>query len=211
MEGPLERGVLVAWVLEFEESEGQAVYEDDHVRAAVLALFDDCELVERQPLVVVWVVEVKEPSQGVANRSVGVAILDGHALGDELVDSQVLGEGVLRLGPKDLGHDSVHRFLGKVAVDAGDGVVEPLGQDDFVPARALLGVATGSDVRSVEGVVAEGSEDIEGRVLDNGFVDTGHEASTSSAAAGTRIRPERSAGRRVSRSISRFLDSRARL
>ena len=133
VEGALKRGVLIARVLKFEESERQAVDEDDHVGAAIASLFDDCELIEGKPLVVVWVVEVDEPCQPVTDGAVGMAEFDRDALGDELVESEVLGERVLRLGPEDLGHDSVHRFLGKVAVDAGHGVVEPLGQDDFIP------------------------------------------------------------------------------
>ena len=61
VEGAVERGVLVAGVLQFDHAERQAVDEDHDVGPAVRLVLDDRELVHRQPVVGVGVVEVDQP------------------------------------------------------------------------------------------------------------------------------------------------------
>ena len=58
VEGAVERGVLVAGVLQFDDADGQAVEEHDDVGAAVVAVLDDGELVDGEPVVGADVVEV---------------------------------------------------------------------------------------------------------------------------------------------------------
>ena len=79
VERAVERRVLVAGVLEFDDAERQAVDEDHHVRPAVRLVLDDGELVDRQPVVGIGIVEVDQPHLFAADGAVSRRDLDRHA------------------------------------------------------------------------------------------------------------------------------------
>ena len=58
----------------------KAVDEEHHVRPAVVLVLDDRELVDRQPVVVVRIVEVDHPRLRAADGAVLRAVLDRHAV-----------------------------------------------------------------------------------------------------------------------------------
>ena len=70
VEGAVERGVLVAGVLEFDHAKRQAVDEDHDVGPAVRLVLDHGELVDRQPVIGVGVVEVDKPDLLAADGAV---------------------------------------------------------------------------------------------------------------------------------------------
>ncbi len=59
-EGVPHRGVLLGRVLELQDGQRQAVHEQHDLRAPLVLAFHDGELVDRQPVVVGWVVEVEQ-------------------------------------------------------------------------------------------------------------------------------------------------------
>ena len=70
VERAVERRVLVAGVLQLDHAERQAVDEDHHVGPAVRLVLDDRELVHRQPVVGVGIVEVDQADAVAADRAV---------------------------------------------------------------------------------------------------------------------------------------------
>ena len=81
IEGPFEGGILVAGVLQFDHSQGQAIDKQHHVGASVVAVFDHRVLVHRQPVIGVYIVEIDQP-------------------GDISADTAVLGGGFRRAHPR---------------------------------------------------------------------------------------------------------------
>ena len=139
-----EGGVLVARVLQLEQAEGQAVHEHDDVGPAALgARLDDRELVGDEPVVALGALVVEEPGERVAHLARRIPLLHGHALGEEAVDAEVLGQRVLRLGPEHRGHHAVDGIGPKLRVYPLDGGTEATAQDDLVPTRPLRPAPSG--------------------------------------------------------------------
>jgi len=88
MEGVADSGVLVGHILEFEEGQGNAVQEDNDVRAAIRAIFDNGELIDGSPIVVVGFVEVEQLDEIVGNAVLD-AIFDVDAVGEEVMKAAV--------------------------------------------------------------------------------------------------------------------------
>ena len=99
VEGRLDRGVLVAWVLQLQHGQGDAVDEHDQVGAAVVLVLDDRELVDHQPVVSVRVCEVEQPDLVSSDRAVRTPVLDIHAIGEQPVEPAVVFDQARRLGP----------------------------------------------------------------------------------------------------------------
>ena len=102
VEGPFESGVLIAGVLQLNHSQGQAVDEQHHVRASIVAVLDHRVLVDCQPVVGIYVLEVDQPGDISADASVLAGDLDRHALNQIAVQAAVLldkrgGLGLLHL------------------------------------------------------------------------------------------------------------------
>src|SRR2546428_34774 len=82
LEGGPDRGVLVGRVLQLDHRQRQTVHEEDDVRAAGVLPLGDGELVDRQPVVVVWLVEVDRPRLRTGDRAIIAAVLDCDAIGE---------------------------------------------------------------------------------------------------------------------------------
>ena len=95
----LQRGDLVGRVLQLDQRQRQPVDEHQHVRAAGLAVLDDAELVDRQPVIGVGIVEVDQLHTGCPHRPVAGPVLHRHPVGDQLVDAGVLVDQALGFGP----------------------------------------------------------------------------------------------------------------
>ncbi len=90
VKGGPDRGRLVARVLELNYGEREAVHEDDDVRAAVVPVLDDSELVNGKPVVVAGLVEVEEGSIDVHYPAVRIAVLDRDAVCEQFVEGAVV-------------------------------------------------------------------------------------------------------------------------
>ena len=90
VERTVEGCVLVAGVLEFDDTERKAVDEDHHVRAAVRLVFDDGVLVHRQPVVGVWIIKVDQAHLVAADSAVSAPDLDRNTLDHVAMQPPVL-------------------------------------------------------------------------------------------------------------------------
>ena len=109
----------------------QAVDEHHDVRPAVVLVLDDGELVDRQPVVVVGVVEVEHPRLRPADRAVGRAVLDRHAVHQQAVDGAVARHQRRPFGARELAEGVVERLGGQRRVELRERVAQPLRQHDL--------------------------------------------------------------------------------
>ena len=89
LEGRPDGGVLVRRVLELHNRQWQAVNEEHDVRPAAVLVFRHGELVDRQPVVCVGVVEVQHPRLGAADLAVGRAVLHCHPVHEQAMHRAV--------------------------------------------------------------------------------------------------------------------------
>lgn len=113
-------------------------------RPAVLAGLDDGVLVHDEPAVGRGVLPVDQPHQPRTDLTGSSAVLDRHAAGEQLVDSLVLGEGVLRLRAEQPGDRLLDHARRQVRIDAQCRLAQASGQDDLVVRRALGRGAAGA-------------------------------------------------------------------
>lgn len=88
----MDGGVLVGWVLELNDRQWQAVYEDHNVGPPVLLALDDSELVYGQKLVVLRVLEVHQAGVIAGNGAVFALILYGYAIDEHFMKAPVIGQ-----------------------------------------------------------------------------------------------------------------------
>ena len=203
--GGVDGGFGVGGVLELDDGEGEAVDEEEDVRAA-LGLALDCELVDGEPVVVGGVVEVDKADELAARLAVAHD-LDGDALDEERVEGAVGVDEGGGIGLGRLAERLLAGFRGGGGVEAGDGGLEAAGKDDVAVVGALGGGFAGGDVGAVEDLPADLGEPFEGGFFDDGFGEAGgHQMAswaTRRSPSGTRISPERRRGRRASRRVAR--------
>ena len=204
----LERGVLVLGVLQLDDGDGQAVEEDHQVGPAVVLPLDDGHLVHHEPVVAGRIVEVHEACEVTPDATVP-AHLYFNALDQPPVELVVvlLERRALRTAhPADHLVDGVGREVG---VEAGYSGAQPPLQDHRGPRRPLRCGAVGGEVAARHMVVAQVLQPPDGGGLDLGLGEGGsaHRPASwsASSASGTRISPEISLGRRVSRRAARVL------
>ena len=76
-------------VLQFQHPKRQAVHEQHHIRPPRMLVLDNAELVHRQPVVGCQVVEVDHLCLGAADTALGIAVLDRHAVHQQVVQRAV--------------------------------------------------------------------------------------------------------------------------
>ena len=92
--------VLVGRVFQLDDAERQPVDEDHDVGAAALLPFDDGELIDRQPVVLLGPVEIDDLRLGAGNRPVRSGVFDIDAVDQHAMQRAVAGEQVRRLDPQ---------------------------------------------------------------------------------------------------------------
>ena len=93
-------GVLVGRVFELDDAQGEAVQEEDYVRPPSGLVLLHGDLVDSQPVVVGWVLEVDDGRRFPARRTVGSSDGDGYSPGEDVVEGPVPGfqGGPIRVG-----------------------------------------------------------------------------------------------------------------
>ena len=145
-------GVFVCGVFEFDDGDGQAVEKEDDVGATV-AVFDNGELVDGEPVVVVGLVEVDEPDE-VVYAAVIALVGDGDAVGEEFVEAAIVFDQVLAFAADDLAQGFVDGVGGNVGIEASEGSAEAIDEDDVAVAVAFGAGFAGGDVAPVQAGVA---------------------------------------------------------
>ncbi len=158
VEGLPGRGLGIARVLELDDGQRQPIDEHDHVRPSVGLALDHGELVDRQPVVGLRVVEVEQPGLVAGDRAVGPRVLDVDTVDEQAMEAAVVLEQARTLGDEDLLERVVERRRRRLRIDALEGGAQTPREDDFgevVPlGRRLLRL----DVRPVGGLVAQLAE-----------------------------------------------------
>ena len=77
--------------LQLNDSERQPVNEDDDVRPAIVLAFNDGELVHRQPVVRVGIIEVDQPDVIARDASIIAAILDRNTVAQHAMKRAIVG------------------------------------------------------------------------------------------------------------------------
>ena len=146
MVGAFEGGVLVDRVFEFDDDEGDAVDEEDEVGAFGLVVFGDGELIGDDEFVVVGGMEVDRPD-AIAPFDAVFLVGDGDAFGEVAVETFVVGEEIGGLDTIEGLAGCGEEFWREVGVDAVEGGVEAIGEEDLAGAGAVgvleVGVALG--------------------------------------------------------------------
>ncbi len=131
-------------------------------------MFDDGELVDGEPVVVVGLVEVNEPNE-VIDAALVALVGDGDAVGEEFVEAAVVFDQVLAFAADDLAQGFIDRVGGNLGIEAGEGSAEAICEDDVAVAVAFSGEFTRGDFAAVAAGVAESVEVVEGGGFDFGF------------------------------------------
>ena len=180
VEGGPDGGVLGGRVLQFHDRQRQAVDEEHDVGAALVAVFDDGELVDRQPVVIVRVVEIQDAHQVAAQRAVGAEVFHGHALDQHAVDGVVVGGQGRAVGAGQLAVGFVERGGGHARVETGERVAQATRQHDLGVVLTFRGRFAGRDGRAELHLVAQARQPGERGFFDDGFGETPYLPSPSS-------------------------------
>ena len=129
--GRPHRGLLVRRVLELDQTQWNAVNEQNDIRPSFVLPFDDGELVDRQPVVVCWVLVVEDGDLGSAQGAASGPVFDRHAVHEHAVECAVSGfqRGAFRSG--QLAERVAQGVHGQSWIQAGQGVAQALFQNDF--------------------------------------------------------------------------------
>jgi hypothetical protein len=84
------------------------------------------------------VVEVDHPCLRAADVAPDIAVLDGDAIHEQAMQHPVLMDQIRSLGSSELAESILQRLGGKLRVEPGQGVTQPLHQDDL-PVVGTLG------------------------------------------------------------------------
>ena len=163
-------GVFIGRILEFDDAKGEPVDEQDNVRAPLVAVLDDGELVDREPVVGRRVVEVDHLSLGTADRAVDV-MLHGHTIDEHAVERSVAGLQGGAFGAGQFPIRVVQDACREVWIEAGERIAESRREDNFAVALSLGPGLIGRNARSVGDAPIKTVKPVEGSVLCRCFID----------------------------------------
>jgi hypothetical protein len=141
VQGRPDRGLLVGRVLQLDHAERQPVEKDHDVRPPVVPLRSDHrELVDRQPVVVVRIIEVDHARLPPRDRPIRPSVLDRHAIDEPPMDGPVALDQQRPVRPNDLAERVVEGLLRQVRVQPNEGLAEAPLQDHIAVGKvAALG------------------------------------------------------------------------
>ena len=139
-----------------------------------MAVLDHGELVDRQPVIVVRIIEVEDAHQVAAQRAVGPEVFDGHALNDHAVGRVVVGGQRGPVGPRELAVGFVQRGRRHVRVEPRQRVAQPPRQHDLAVVLALRGRFARRDGRPELHGVAQPIQPGQRGLFDDRFGESGH-------------------------------------
>ncbi len=159
--------VLVRWVLELDDAQGQAVHEQHHVGPAVVLVFGDRELIDGQQVVVGWSVEVDDLGLGTTNLPVVGPVLHRHAVDHHAVKGAVSGLERRPLGASQLSERIVERWVGELWIKQAQSVAQPALQHHLIVVLTLSTRRVRRDIRSMGRLPAEALEPFQRGLFDD--------------------------------------------
>ncbi len=174
VEGRPDGGLLVRRVLQLHHRQRQAVHEEHHVRAALVAPLHHGELVHRQPVVVSGLIVIQHAHQVAAERAVGPEVLHRHPLHQHAVGRVVVrGQGG-PVGPGQLAVGLIQRGRGRLRVELRQRVPQPPRQHGLAVVVALRGRLPRRDLRPEPHRVAQPVQPPQRGLFDLRLVEVGH-------------------------------------
>ena len=134
-----------------------------------MAVLNDHELVDNQPVVCARITEVDQLGSARSVATVGHGDLNRDALAHELMDSEVLVDEALALGASNGRDDLTDLVVIQAGIDARQAASHPFDQKDLAQRSPLLATATGGDFGSVNDVIVERREIPEDNILKIGL------------------------------------------
>ena len=110
---------------QLDHAQRQAVHEHHHIGPPVVLAVDHNELAHRQPVILLWVLEVDERDLARCQCAVVRVELDVHAFRHQLVEAAVFFEQRWQLGLHHASHGILTRLHWQCRVQARYGVLEP--------------------------------------------------------------------------------------
>ena len=167
-------GLFVGRVLQLQHRQRQAVDEERHIRAALVAALHHGELVDRQPVVVGGIVVVQHAHQVAAQRAVGPEVFHGHALNQHAM-SRVVGRGQRgAVGPGQLAVGLIQRGRRHVRVEPRQRVPQPPRQHRLAVVCALRGRLPRRDAGPIPHRIAQFTQPRQRGLFDDGLGESGH-------------------------------------
>jgi hypothetical protein len=186
--------VLVGRVLELHHRQRQPVDEQHHVRPARVLVLGDGELIDREPVVVLRIVEVERARLRPADRAVCCAVLDRHTLHQQAMHGTVAGRQLRAFGTRQPTEGIVHRFGRKCGIEPLQRVAQARFQYNLRIVRAFGSWFARWDFESVRDPPAEALEPREGSLFDDGFGEGRRHRLTRSTWPSEWIRSRQAAG-----------------
>ena len=202
--GP-DGGVLVHRIFEFDDTQREAVDEQDDVRPPLMVPFPDGELFKRQPVVVVRVVEVDDPSLRPPNGPVVGAVFHRHPVDQHLMKAPI---AIFQRRPLRPGYPAqclLPRPHGQVRVEPRNGLPQPGFQNNLVVTRPLR-VKTVRPRQGPSNHPPQPFQQFQSPPLNHRFINR-RRSHNSIPSSSTRISPESNFGKSVSRIWIRVADS----
>ena len=178
-EGAEGIGFFFSRVFKLQDGQGDAVDEHDHIGAAVVRAAVDGlnhgELVERQPVVVVEIVQIEQPQFLVGDTIAAAGFdLDIDALGQQAVESLVIDQQIGGGRRADFIDGAFDGCGGCLGIDASQGSPQPLGQQHLLVAFAFRVGSVRCQLRGKAGLVAERLQPVEDDLFEGVFGGSKH-------------------------------------
>ena len=161
--------VLACRVLEFDQPERQSVDEQHHVRAPLVLVFHNGNLVDRQPVVAVRVLEIHDTHLRAPDVTVIRAVLHRHAVHDHAVEGAVADLDRRPFRPRELVEGVIQCLGRKVRVQ----LLQRRAQATFQHDRAIVGTLRtrriGGDVGAMGDEPAKALQPSKRGLLDDGL------------------------------------------
>ena len=135
--GRPDGGLFVGGVFELQHDQRQAVDEEHHVGPAGVLVLHDRELVHREPVVVVGIVEVQDPGLRPGDGAVRSPVLHRYAVHHQPVQVAVALDQVGALGTGQFAEGVLERLRWKVGIQPHQGIAQALLENHLAVIGAL--------------------------------------------------------------------------
>ena len=184
--------VLVCRVLELDQPERKPVDEQHDIRAPLVLVLDHGDLIDREPVVAGWGVEIHDTHLRAPDVAVIRAVLHRHAVHDHAVEGAVADLDRRPCRPRELAEGVVQCLGRKVWVQPLQRAAQPSLQHDRTIVGALGTRRIGGDVGAVRDAPAAAGEPVEGGVFDLGFGEARNQATAPTRSKTNLARSRRS-------------------
>ena len=165
-----DRRLLVRRVLQLDHPQRQPVHEHHDVRTPVVLALDHRELVRRQPVVRIDVLEIRQPDEIARDAPVLAAILHRHSVPQHRMERPVRLRQRGRPHPQHLAERLLLSLVGNLRIQPPNRRLQPPRQNHLAERIPLRRRLPRCHVRPMPDAIPQLPEPSQGRVFDDGFV-----------------------------------------